>query len=255
MIATFDETSIPTKTDKNLVAICTPTITRPYAQYLAALEASVPAMDAAGIKHCANFMVGCPYISHARATMLRKALDAGADTIVFIDHDLSWRPQDLVKLIKTEGDVVSGLYRFKKDEEEYMGVLVGDRPQVRPSDGAVRADKVPAGFLKITRAAVRHFMRSFPELVYGDPEHPSVDLFNHGAHKGVWFGEDYSFSRRWKECGGEIWIVPDLCLSHHSADKDYPGQFHEFLLRQPGGSKSPEVLGVCVATASTGMKK
>jgi len=236
--ATFDETDIPTETE-NVVAFCTPTITRPYRQYLSAMEQSVPALDAAGIKHCATFQVGCPYISHARATMLRKALDAKAETIVFIDHDVSWRPEDLIKLIQTEGDVVSGLYRFKKANEEYMGVLVGDNPQVRASDGAIRGDKVPAGFLKITRAAVRHFMRSYPELIYGDPEHPSVDLFNHGAIKGVWFGEDYAFSRRWKECGGEIWIVPDLMLTHHSADIDYPGHFHDFLMRQPGGCKDP----------------
>ena len=60
--------------------------------------------------------VGSPYISAARATMLRKALDAKADVIVFIDHDLSWRPGDLLKLIETTGDVVGGTYRFKQDE-------------------------------------------------------------------------------------------------------------------------------------------
>ena len=40
-------------------------------------------------------------VSGARAAMLRKALDAKADVIVFIDHDVSWAPEDLVKLIKT----------------------------------------------------------------------------------------------------------------------------------------------------------
>ena len=31
-------------------------------------------------------------------------LPAKADAVVFIDHDLSWEPQDLVRLIETEGD-------------------------------------------------------------------------------------------------------------------------------------------------------
>ena len=81
------------------VVLCIPTLTRPYAQTLASIEASVPYLDAAGWDHAMVSEIGCPYISGARATMLRKALDAQADVIVFIDHDLSWRPADLLKLI------------------------------------------------------------------------------------------------------------------------------------------------------------
>lgn len=166
--------------------------------------------------------------------MLRKALDAECEVVVFIDHDMEWRPEDLLRLIQTKGDVVSGLYRFKKDEVEYMGVLdchADGTPRLR-ADGCMLAEKVPAGFLKIARDGVRKFMRAYPELVYGDPEKPSVDLFNHGAYEGVWYGEDYAFSRRWRAIG-EIAVVQDLNLTHHSKDKSYPGNFHQFMLGQP----------------------
>jgi hypothetical protein len=59
---------------------------------------------------------------------------------------------------------------------------------------------------------------------------PTFDLFNHGAHEGVWWGEDYAFSRRWREMGGEIWVVPDLDITHHSRDAAFPGNYHKFLL-------------------------
>jgi glycosyltransferase involved in cell wall biosynthesis len=220
------------------VVLCTPTITRPYPQYLEALEASIPALDAAGIKHQAVFEAGSAYISHARATMLRKALDTRPDAVVFLDHDLSWRPEDLVRLIETPGDVVAGLYRFKQPDEAYMGVLKSDedgRPITR-EDGCIRAEWVPAGFLKVTALAVHQFMGAYPDLVYGQRFRPSIDLFNHGAHEGLWYGEDYAFSRRWNDCGGAIWIVPDLDLTHHGADGNpHPGNFHQFLRRQPGG--------------------
>lgn len=222
------------------VVLCLPTLTRPYPQTLAAIEASVPLLDAAGHEHFMVSEVGCPYISGARATMLRKALDVKADVIVFIDHDLSWSPGDLVKLIEAKGDVVAGLYRFKySDKVEYMGVIDDDDhgfPKVR-EDGCIKADRVPAGFLKVTRDAVNRFMKAYPHLVYGEACNPSVDLFNHGAHKGAWWGEDYAFSRNWTDAGGEIWIVPDLNLTHHSPDEAFEGNYHEFLLRQPGGSK------------------
>lgn len=221
------------------VVFCIPTMTRPYQCTLDSLAASVPYLDAAGWEHGLVNEVGCPYISAARSTMLRKALDAGADVIVFIDHDLSWKPADLLKLINTEGDVVAGLYRFKQDDEKYMGVIQDGKdflPVVR-ADGCIKATRVPAGFLKITKEAVGRFMARYPELCYGPKYSLSVDLFNHGAHKGAWWGEDYAFSRNWIDADGEIWVVPDLDLNHHTTEKEYAGNFHQFLMRQPGGSK------------------
>lgn len=210
--------------------------------FVDSLEASLPSLDAAGIEHFAVEERGCPYISAARASMLRRAMDAKADVVVFIDYDMSWGPEDLLKLIQTEGDVVSGAYRFKIDNEEYMGKLFTDergRPIVR-EDGCVKAEWIPAGFLKVTKEAVNHFMGAYPELVYGPRYSPLVDLFNHGAFEGLWWGEDYAFSRRWHACGGEIWVVPDINLTHNTADTAYPGNYHQFLLRQPGGSNEPE---------------
>jgi hypothetical protein len=135
--------------------------------------------------------------------------------------------------------VVAGTYRFKREPEEYMGYLLPDvhqKPQVR-SDGAVLAHCVPAGFLKITREAVSKFMYHYPELQYVEEGTLTVDLFNHGVHKGCWYGEDYAFSRNWNEKCGQIWIVPDLDLDHHTKDAVYKGNFHRYLTQQEGGSE------------------
>lgn len=227
---------------KKKVVFCVPTMTRPYQQLLDSLEASLPLIVAAGWDEGMVSEIGCPYISGARATMLRKALDAKADVIVFLDHDLSWDAPDLLKLIETEGDVIAGLYRFKIDEMRYMGVLDDNddgTPKVR-TDGCIKATKVPAGFLKVTRNAVNRFMQKYPHLMYGEASSPSVDLFNHGAHNNAWWGEDYAFSRNWIDAGGELWVVPNINLTHHSPTEDFHGNFHEFMLAQPGGSKCQE---------------
>lgn len=227
------------------VVFCTPSLSGPTAPYIAALEASVPLIEAAGWEHGYAQQIACPYISAARANMLRAALDAKADVIVFIDYDVSWAPKDLLKLIETEGDVVAGTYRVKSEAgdtpEFYMGTWETNpdfTPVVRRSDGAISAKLVPAGFLKITREAVDAFMLAYPELNYGPMYHLSVDLFNHGVHERIWWGEDYSFARRWKDKCGDIWLVPNLSINHHAKDKVYEGNLHEFLLRQPGGSKA-----------------
>lgn len=222
-----------------------------FPQTLKSLEDSLPLIEAAGFTHELVQEIGCPYISGARATMTRKALDAGADIIVYLDYDVSWDPPDLLKLIETPGDVVAGTYRIKHEPEEYMSTIESGpdgRPWVR-ADGCIKAKLVPAGFLKITKEGINQFMYHYPELCYGPQYSPSVDLFNHGAVLGdrIWWGEDYCFAWRWNAKCGDIWLVPNLNITHHTrktgkdgnvAYTDYPGNIHEFLLKQPGGSKS-----------------
>lgn len=222
------------------VIFCVPTIKKPYQACLDSLKASIPLIQEAGWEEGMVSEVGNPYISAARSYMLHKALHAGADVIVFLDHDLSWRDRDLLTLIETEGAVVAGTYRFKREPEEYMGEPI-NTPEGKPTynNGRVLAHSVPAGFLKITRHAVNGFIKAYPELCYGDRCEPKVDLFNHGAHKHVWYGEDYAFSRNWRDAGGELWIQPDLTITHHRDDgESFRGNYYEYLLNLPGGSKS-----------------
>ena len=121
-----------------------------------------------------------------------------------------------------------------------MGTIRGDLnnyPIVR-KDGCINAEWVPAGFLKVTSLAVNKFMTAYPELCYGLKYRPYVDLFNHGAHKGLWYGEDYAFSRNWNDLGGKIWLIPNLNITHHDSEgNDYPGNYHDYMLKQPGGSE------------------
>lgn len=219
------------------VIFCIPTVTKPYQVTLDSIAASLPLIEAAGWEHGIVFSIGNPYISHARSKMLRKALNAGATAVIFIDHDLSWQPNALLTLLEIKDEVVAGTYRFKREPEEYMGAVVSDNAgfPISRADGCIEAHSIPAGFLKITRDGVNRFMRAWPELVYGEPCSPFVDLFNHGAHNGTWYGEDYAFARRWREKCGKVWLVPFLQIDHHS-DKPYPGHYHNFLCRQEGGS-------------------
>lgn len=232
---------------KTKVVFCLPVVKRPYQALLDSLEASLPLIEEAGYEHGMVQILDNPYISAARANMLRAALDAKADIIVFLDYDMSWKPGDLLKLIQTEGDVVAGTYRPKIDNEQYMGTIETDQviregrlmdvPRVRASDGAIAARLIPAGFLKVTKEAVDAFMVAYPELCYGPQYHLSVDLFNHGVHERIWWGEDYSFARRYRDKCGPIWIVPDIDLDHNKDGKVYKGNFHRFLQRQPGGQE------------------
>lgn len=228
--------------DKGKVVFCVPSLAGPTKPFINAMAEAVPLVVAVGWDAYVAEERQNPYISAARSIMLRKALDKKPDVIVFLDYDLSFDPADLLRLIETEGDVVAGLYRFKDEPEGYMGVLetTADGHPIVREDGCIKANRIPAGFMKITADAVNRFMIAHPALCYGPRFCLSIDLFNHGVIDGIWHGEDYAFSRRWLEMGRELWVIPDLNLTHHSADKAFPGNFHNYLRRQAGGDLHQE---------------
>lgn len=228
------------------VCFATPTITKPHPKMLDSMEAEVPFMQKAGLEEVWVWEVGHAYVSYARTALLRKALrwfgeDDGC--IVYVDHDVEWRPGDLTRLATTPGDVVAGTYRLKSPQEEYMGRL--DKLENDPIPavnhfGCLPAFLVPAGFLKITRNAVEQIVRHYPHLNFSrdqkDGDH-FYDLFNHGVINNTWFGEDYAFSLRWKLMKNPIWLVPDLQIDHWGKDaegrpKSYKGNFAEYLAKE-----------------------
>lgn len=239
------------------VMFCTPTREAPSDQYSEALKASLPLLEANGIEHGLVIEAG-PYISANMATLARRALDAKPDALVFIDDDMSWEPAGLLKLIQCAEDVVGGTYRFKKDDEDYMGQLHTDSNGIPigkrlGSDILIKAKRLPTGFLKITVNAVDKFMKAYPQLICGPAYHPTPDLFNHGVIDGLWFGQDYAFCHRYEAKCGAVWCLPDLTLTHHALSivpiegrpgefrrevKGFVGNYHQFMLRQPGGQLS-----------------
>jgi hypothetical protein len=198
--------------------------TEPFRQ---SLEACLPIIEAAGWEHELVAEVNCPYISAARSKVLRKAYDGGADCIVFLDYDLGWTPESMLKLLSVKDDVVAGTYRKNSENEPYMGFFT----QTVRDDGCLKALKVPAGFLKINRFVIEKFALGYPQLLFGNPMQPELDMFNHGAIDHIWYGEDYAFSKRWCDIGGEIWVIPDLDIDHYKGGKCLKGNFHKYLLQ------------------------
>jgi glycosyltransferase involved in cell wall biosynthesis len=231
--------------DKNKpkkVVFCVPILRiSPYPQFVDSLEAEIPLIRAAGWDEELVQEIDNPYIGGARAKMLRKALDHDATVVVFLDYDLQWPAGELLKLIETDGDVIAGTYRCKVDEEQYMGTVFSRsrwEGAIVREDGCIKAGVAPAGFLKITPMAVELLMANYPSFATGRVIARASTCFNHGAHDRLYWGEDYAFCRRYREKCGDVWIKPDLSLTHWMGDKPYPGNFHQFLLRAPGGSES-----------------
>src|SRR5690348_5636058 len=109
------------------VILCVPTRKRPHPACIDSLEKSEALIKDAGFEYGISSEVGNPYISGARATMIKRGLASGGDIFITIDDDVSWEPEALLKLIQTPGEVVGGTYRTKQDDEvNYMGRILQD---------------------------------------------------------------------------------------------------------------------------------
>ena len=183
-----------------------------------------------------------PYIQKARNDLVSMFLKSDSDIFVFVADDLEYKAEDLLKLVETVGDVAVGVYRQKIDNVNYPVTVFGDkdkRPIVR-DDGCIKAYRIQTGFLRINRPVFERMIEGFPELSYYGLDHGKKfdvnhDFFPQGVHNHRWIGEDYAFCDLWRSLGGEIWIIPDMDLTHYNKEIGYPGNYHEYLKSLPGG--------------------
>jgi len=153
--------------------------------------------------------------------------------LLFIDADLGFEASLVPRLIAADKDVVAGIYPLKHLNVPAIRNLPPDKPiaatyhyavSIAPgsqpmSDGFVQADYAATGFMLIRRTVLEQMAAHYPELKYkhmftlpGAASAPASDhlyaLFDTSLdpEKGLYLPEDYTFCRRWRAMGGEIWV-------------------------------------------------
>lgn len=221
-------------------------------QSLAALPPEIEVVDF-------DILTGCCYLPIARNKLVRRFMDSQADTFMFIDADIGWAfPGQFVDFLQTDVEVLAGLYRYKQWDHDYPCHIFTDKDGIPiRENGLIKAAGVPTGFLKIQRKAFERMIDVYGEsLEVDNPDHalqPKFAYWNFFDTEKVgrtWIGEDLNFCRYFLQAGGDIWVYPDITLHHYGQvyviDKDghtvlknhsFTGNYFEFMLRRPGGSK------------------
>lgn len=157
----------------------------------------------------------CSIITRARNAILAHFLASDCDVMVTLDDDIAWDGDELIRLLEHDGDFVAGVYRSKEEPPKYHCQLADPHADLdRP---LIDANRVPAGFLKLSRACVQRMTEVYGHLAYFEPHVPgrqAHDLFAFVVEDGTFWGEDYTFCKRWKAIGGRIWVDHNLTLHH-----------------------------------------
>lgn len=214
------------------------------APFVSSLVGAIKLFKAHGYETHSGVVTRDSFVQRARNRLVKQFMDSGCDILFFLDDDMSWKPEDALKLIQMPDEVIAGTYRQKIEPHVtvYPDCMILDNkgyPMVR-KDGCIKAWGIPLGFAKISRSAIEKLIENYPEQKYQGKKDDTVcdihyDLFPQGVYKKRWYGEDYSFCRLWRNIGGKIWVMPDIDITHYSLRAAYPGNFHKYLMALPGG--------------------
>lgn len=176
-----------------------------------------------GVYLLVEFLCGCSLIGHARNMIVSRFLGVPeCQQMVFVDADIGWKAGDLVKLAKRPEPVIGATYRTKEPVEKFHY----HKPIVKIGD-LYRVGGVPTGFLKIDRTVFETLEPHVP--AYQGPDGVLRDYFTEGIHEGVKYGEDFWFSRLWRDHGGEVWIDPSIILRHYDGFQAFYGDPEKWL--------------------------
>jgi len=177
---------------------------------------------------------GNPYIADARAQMVACFLRSKADTMIFIDSDVSWEAGALVKIVDAPEDVVAGIYPFRADPIDYpINWLPQENIPFNPETGLIEVKGVPTGFLKLSRSCLEKMVAAYEDTAFHCDKAPDKTAWaifgeyrvNGGRDK---LGEDYAFCARWRDIGGKCWVSPEIKMGH-CGYKLFHGSFGEWL--------------------------
>lgn len=188
-------------------------------------------------------MAGCPYLPIARNNLVARFLDdKDATDLFFIDSDVGFDANAVLKLLQYSEGIVSGIYPLKKDGEEYPVKLKhSESGHLMGRGSLIQAERLPTGFMRIKRDVFRIMAERYPELRYeisdvrvdGIQKKEVYDFFNMGIYPDEpikWLTEDYAFCSRWAKIGGTMWVDPNINFTH-TGRKVFSGNLHEYLLK------------------------
>ncbi len=224
------------------VVICTPISRAPATAYTLSLADTIVMLEREGVRHGRYFVIGSSNLPKARNELVARFLAGDATDMVFIDDDMGWQPNALLRLIASDKPLcaVAGRMRVDKpnsDPAVWCGQPVHDGQGgglVQDEMGFVKFERVGTGFMKISRSVFEAIAAAHPDwkatghagLSEAERAHYyRFFRFGEDAHEG---GEDFGFCEAWKALGGEIWVDVDQRLSH-VGEKDYAGAFAELL--------------------------
>lgn len=181
-------------------------------------------------------------ITRARNVLTKRFLMSQATHLLFIDADISWHPEAILRLLQKNEGVVTSCYpkkyldwtkiqtRVKDGGDEPLDQVGLDfnlnvtQPSVQVREGFLEVLDAATGFMLVKREVLEKMYEHYkPELFAVNDLLGAKDVVK--DYVAVFdcmidpetkrpLSEDYAFSRRWQALGGEVHMDIGMPLSH-----------------------------------------
>ena len=199
------------------VFIATPTMNGMVdARYVQSLMASTALLKQEGISYQVSFEIGNSIVASARNNLVSQFLNSDCTDMLFVDSDLSWPIEAMVKVMSHDVPFVAGVYQTKDLTKPSFTVKFLEA--ITRVNGLIEVERTGTGFMRLRRDCLEKMLAAYPELKLRDKGNPDnlnfYALFDNKVINGAYVGEDYTFCDRWRGIGGKVMIDPSLNFAH-----------------------------------------
>ena len=184
-------------------------------------------------------------IQRGRNSLVRMFLNTDYTHMFFIDADIGFNPEEAIKMLQTNKDIVCGAYPrkhlnwrnmrecalnggsiddMKKEALDHVLIFENDdRAPPTDEDGCVEVVYAGTGFMLIRREVFQK-LKPHVDIYLSDSEVVGEISVNDVVHEFFYvkkeektkrfLSEDYAFCALWREHGGKIHIAPWVNLAH-----------------------------------------
>jgi len=176
-----------------------------------------------------------------------------ATHLFFVDADIEFDPNDMLRMVAYDKPVVVGAYPKKainwnsiinaarEDKVETSDTIEGHSsnyvvnfdflkdkdgkpmPQIQIRDNLIKLKDAGTGFMCIKKEVIQQMFDKHPELSYANDINVDKKFEKHmyalfdtliDPESRRYLSEDYTFCRRWQDMDGEVFLDPRTALNH-----------------------------------------
>ena len=143
--------------------------------------------------------------------------------LFFLDSDIGFDPNDVLKLLSHKKELVSGAYPMKSIPLEWNFSLSENGKR---ENDLVAIDRIGIGFTLIHRKVFESIIEKYgnelkfipsqtkTEVITNKELNNSYHFFSELKYQNTYLPEDLSFFTRAKDCGFQPWMDVSINLSH-----------------------------------------
>ena len=183
-------------------------------------------------------------VHHVRNKLVTEFINkTDAEYILFLDDDIDFKSEDILKMINTNVKVIGGIYPYKhynwdkiiklsrlsandknppldlNEKVKNIGLNYAftnpvDRLNFEISEEPIEVEGVGTGCLLIHRSVIEDMINTLSNIKYVLNGNEYYKIFDIQIENGELVSEDFWFCRRWREMGGKVHIATWAKCSH-----------------------------------------